>query len=162
MSDAHSHGSSHGPHEGGHASGNDDVNLGKIVIIGVVSLAIFAAGIVWSYRLMVGRQAEINAHGVARVPSEIGKPEIGIVDQVPFSIDHRLEDWKAEYTKRLSTYGWVDRAKGVARIPIDKAMEQVVASPPDIPGEGVPPAGHMRVVPVAPPPAGLSDPGRSP
>jgi hypothetical protein len=159
MSDAHSHGSSHG-RPGGQAG--HDMNLGRIVIIGVASLAIFAAGIVWSYQLMVGRQNEINAHGIARIPSEIGKPEIGIVDQVPFAIDHRLEVWKAEYAKRLSTYGWIDRAKGVARIPIEKAMEQVVASPPDIPGEGVPPVVRIRAIPAAPESAGVSAPGRAP
>lgn len=161
MSDAHSHGSSHG-HQGGQEPAGHDMNLGKIVIIGVASLAIFAAGIVWSYQLMVGRENELGAHGIARVPSEIGKPEIGIVDQVPFAIDHRLEAWQAENAKRLSTYGWIDRAKGVARIPIEKAMEQVVASPPDIPGEGVPPVGRIRAVPAAPESAGASDPGRSP
>jgi hypothetical protein len=137
------------------------MNLGKIVIVGVVSLTIFAAGIIWSYQLMVGRQDEIHAHGLPRPPSEIGKPEIGIVDQVPFAIDHRLEAWKAEYTKRLSTYGWVDRAKGVVHIPVEKAMEQVVASPPDIPGEGVP-VVRLRAVPAAPESAPGAEPGRAP
>ena len=40
--------------------------------------------------------------------------EIGIVDQVPFQIDHRLAIWKAEKSAHLNGYGWVDRAKGVA------------------------------------------------
>jgi hypothetical protein len=154
MSDAHSHGTSHGQ-PGGHAPGDDGINLGKIVVIGLGSLALFAVGILWSYQLMVGRQGEIHAQGLARRPTEIGKPEIGIVDQVPFSIDHRLEVWKAANGKRLSSYGWIDRAKGIAHMPIEQAMDQVIAAPPDIPGEGVPPVARPL------PPSGVSTPSGS-
>jgi hypothetical protein len=142
MSDTHSHGDS--AHGGGPDSLHE-LNLGKIVLVGVVSLIIFAAGVVWAYELMVRRERGIRALGPARVPAEIGKPEIGIVDQVPFEIDHRLEVWRAERTKRLSKYGWVDRAKGVVHIPIEKAMQQVIADPPDIPGQGVPVVPHTQV-----------------
>jgi len=154
MSDAHSHGT--------HSAGSNAMNLGKIVLVGVVSLLLFAVGIVWAYRIMVARQAEVEGQGLARVPTEIGKPEIGIVDQVPFSIDHRLEVWKAKNLKHLSSYGWIDRAKGVVHIPIERAMEQVIASPPDIPGESVPPAARMPVVPPPPPAATDTKPGRAP
>jgi hypothetical protein len=126
------------------------MNLKTIMVVGVVSLAIFAVSIIWSYRLMVGREAQVHAGGSARVPTEIGKPEIGIVDQVPFDIDHRLEIWRAEHARRLSTYGWVDRPKGIAHIPIEKAMQQVVAAPPDISGDGVPPVARTPLVPSAP------------
>lgn len=152
MSDAHSHGT--------HSAGSDAMNLGKIVLVGVVSLLLFAVGIVWAYRIMVARQADVEAQGLARVPTEIGKPEIGIVDQVPFSIDHRLEIWKAKNLKHLSSYGWIDRAKGVVHIPIERAMEQVIASPPDVPGESVPPSARTPVVP--PPAAPDVKPGHAP
>src|SRR4029078_3498299 len=42
----------------------------------------------------------------------------------------RLGRWKAlqeENQKELTTYTWVDKNKGVARIPIDPAMELTVA-----------------------------------
>ena len=148
MSDTHSHGG--GAHGGGHSTTGGDINIKKIVIVGVASLAIFGVSIVWSYRLMTGRESELHALGLARTPTEIGKAEIGIVDQIPFDIDHRLEIWRAEHTHRLSSYGWVDRRKGVAHIPIEQAMQQVVASPPDIPGAGVPPVARVPLTPNAP------------
>lgn len=129
------------------------MNLKKIMIVGVTSLTVFAVSIVWSYRLMVSREAELHATGSARVPTEIGKPEIGIVDQVPFDIDHRLEIWRAAHARRLSSYGWVDRGKGIVHIPIEKAMQQVVADPPDISGDGVPPAARTPLTPNAPSPS---------
>ena len=74
--------------------------------------------------------------GVATKPAEIGREEIGIVDQVPFSIDQRLHNWKAERSAHLNGYGWVDRTKGIAHMPIEKAMDAVAS--------GALPAGAPR------------------
>jgi hypothetical protein len=116
------------------------MNLKKIMLVGVGALFIFAVGIIWSYYLYVAQLREIGERGLATPATEIGKPEIGIVDQVLFSTDTRLAVWRADHAKRLGKYGWVDRAKGVAHIPIEMAMQKVIASPPDIAGEGLAPA----------------------
>jgi hypothetical protein len=39
----------------------------------------------------------------------------------------KLHAMREQTTKALTTYGWVDKAKGVARIPIDDAMKLTVA-----------------------------------
>jgi hypothetical protein len=39
----------------------------------------------------------------------------------------RLKTLREESQKDLTTYAWVDKSKGVARIPIDRAMELTVA-----------------------------------
>lgn len=137
--------------------GTTGMNLKKIILVGVGSLVIFAVGIIWAYFLMVGQRKEIDEAGRAAPPKELGKPEIGIVDQVLFSHDNRLELWKAERAKKLSSYGWVDRAKGVAHMPIEQAMQKVIASPPDIAGEGVPPAAALA---PPPPPAPAEQEGK--
>lgn len=41
--------------------------------------------------------------------------------------DEALTQLRAEFDKKLTTYGWVDREKGIVRIPIDQAMEKLVA-----------------------------------
>jgi hypothetical protein len=125
-----------------------DMNLKRIMLVWVVSLSVFALGIIWAYYLMVARVNEIHARGVRTAPTEIGKAEIGIVDQVLFSTDHRLDDWKAMHRKRLETFGWSDKAKGLAHIPIEQAMQKVIASPPDIPEEGVAPAAAPAGLPA--------------
>src|SRR4051812_5146617 len=159
MSQSHSH--STGGHGQEHVH-SDEMNLKKIIAVGVVSLLVFAVGIICAYFLMVGQRAEVRRLGPERPRTELGKAEIGIVDQVLFSSDNRLEIWRAEHKKRLESYGWIDKTKGVAHIPIDQAMAKVVASPPDIPGEGAPP---VAVSPAAPPEfngaeAGKGAPGR--
>ena len=159
MSSGQSH-TAHGKVPGGGGPDNlHDMNLGKIVIVGLVSLTLFALGIVWAYRLMVGREGDIReTTGVAAEAPQLGKTEIGIVDQVPFEIDHRVEKWRADHKKALASYGWVDRAKGIARIPIEQAMERAVASPPDIAGEGVAP----KAAPPVPAPMGGAEKGKAP
>lgn len=39
----------------------------------------------------------------------------------------KLQAMREQTTKALTSYGWVDKAKGVARIPIDDAMKLTVA-----------------------------------
>jgi len=145
MSQPHSH--STGSHGHSHV-GSDEMNLKKIIAVGIVSLVVFAVGILSAYFLMQGQRAQIRKDGAEKARAELGKAEIGIVDQVMFTADNRLETWGAEHKKRLESYGWIDKAKGIAHIPIEQAMAKVIASPPDIAGEGVPPSG---VAPSAPP-----------
>jgi hypothetical protein len=123
--------SDHGKHAGhGHAGEPpDEVQYNKVILVGVASLAIFAASIFWASLIWRHKIAETEAAtGHAKVIDTRAMPaEIGIVDQVPFVIDHRLPRWKAERKAHLEGYGWVDRSKGVVHIPIEQAM-QLVAS----------------------------------
>ncbi len=119
MSNAHdSH--AHAP------SNEDDVNIKKIVMIGAISLVIFFISAVIAYYILKVDTATLQAAGVAKPGKLIGQPEIGIVDQVPFDIDHRLEDWRAAKHKHLTSFGWVDRAQGKIHVPIDQAMDEFI------------------------------------
>jgi hypothetical protein len=105
---------------------DDGVDIKKILLIGGISLAIFAISAFIAYLILRSEAKKEDAMGRPPPPSEIGKDEIGIVDQLDFSVDTRLDQWKAAKRKRLESYGWVDRGKGLVHIPIEKAMEQVV------------------------------------
>jgi hypothetical protein len=68
----------------------------------------------------------------------------------------RMEKLKAlheESQKDLTTYAWVDKNKGVARIPIDRAMEVTVA---DLAQKKPAPAGPIATPAVQAAPAGAS------
>jgi hypothetical protein len=109
-------------HPPGHAS-EDQIDFPKVIAVGVVSLVLFAFGAWWAAGILhhETKHAE-ESTGLARQPV-LGKAEIGIVDQVPFNGDHRLDDWRRERAARLNGYGWIDRGKGVAHVPIERAME---------------------------------------
>jgi len=68
----------------------------------------------------------------------------------------RMEKLKAlheETQKELTTYAWVDKNKGVARIPIDRAMEVTVA---DLAQKKPAPAGPIAAPAAPAAPAGAS------
>jgi hypothetical protein len=123
-----SHGSGHDTGEPHGHQAEDEIAYGKVITVGVVSLIIFALSTVWAAIILKAQTEHVEAtSGAATRPAEIGRDEIGIVDQVPFLGDHRLAEWKAEKATHLDGYGWVNRAQGIAHIPIEKAMDAVAA-----------------------------------
>jgi hypothetical protein len=74
----------------------------------------------------------------------------------------RMEKLKAlheETQKDLTTYAWVDKNKGVARIPIDRAMEVTVA---DLAQKKPAPAGPIATPPAPAAPAAASPAAAAP
>jgi hypothetical protein len=132
---SHDDDSSHG-HGGGSHAGEDQINFPKVIAIGVGSLAIFAVCTVWAARILKTETAKIEEATGRTRQAVIGQPEIGIVDQVPFASDNRLGVWQKKHAERLNGFGWVDRAKRIAHVPIEGAMDAVVA--------GALPAGAPR------------------
>jgi hypothetical protein len=65
----------------------------------------------------------------------------------------RLKTLHEESQKELTTYAWVDKNKGAARIPIDRAMEVTVA---DLAQKKPAPAGPIATPPAQTAPAGAS------
>ncbi len=62
----------------------------------------------------------------------------------PYPLAPRLK-LRAEEEEILTTYGWVDKDRGLARVPIDRAMELLVQ-------RGLPPAKPMPATAPAPMP----------
>jgi hypothetical protein len=83
----------------------------------------------------------------------------------------KLKTLHEESQKELTTYAWVDKNKGVARIPIDRAMEVTVADlaqkkpapagPIATPAAQTAPAGASPAPPASPQGAAVSSPPSS-
>jgi len=65
----------------------------------------------------------------------------------------KLKTLREESQKELTTYAWVDKNKGVTRIPIDRAMEVTVA---DLAQKKPAPAGPIATPAAQTAPAGAS------
>ena len=69
-----------------------------------------------------------------------------------------LKTLREEAAKALTTYGWIDKNKGVARIPIDRAMELTIAKlaqqKPAPAGPIAMPEPQPSAAPASPAPAG--------
>jgi hypothetical protein len=76
----------------------------------------------------------------------------------------KLKTLREETEKELTAYAWVDKNKGIARIPITRAMELTVAElaqkkPAPAGPIATPPAQATPAAPGAPAPAGSPKPG---
>ena len=76
-----------------------------IAIWGVGSIVVLVIMVTWLRTYFVDVQTEV-------------------VYQTVLSVENpKLKDIQARDTEALNTYGWVDKEKGVVRIPIERAME---------------------------------------
>ncbi len=126
-------------HDHGARSEEDRISTTTIVFVGVAALVLFFfAGLASSSYLQV-RQGE---RGPLPIPPEVGQSKIGIVEQQMFDLSVRGERDRAARLERLGSYGWVDRAGGIARIPIARAMDLVEQGVRPAPG---PPQEERRV-----------------
>ncbi len=105
----------------------DKIATGKIILTGVVSLAIFGIGAVWSVSIQRHENKSIITPMNPAGPAEAGAPEVGIVFQWPFNESKYGEEKKAEVMARLEHYRWADKNAKVVRIPIEEAMKKYVA-----------------------------------
>ena len=125
MSHQPSHSTEHLPPP--EAQADEHVASFKIVAVGVIALLVFGAATIWSARILDRTARTLSPAGPLPVGKEIGKPEIGIVDQTPFETTRGGEKYRREALQRLNSYGWVDPQKGVIHVPIDKAIDQLLS-----------------------------------
>jgi hypothetical protein len=76
----------------------------------------------------------------------------------------KLKTLRDETEKELTTYAWVDKNKGIARIPVSRAMELTIPElaqkkPAPAGPIATPPAARPSPAPVSAAPAGSSKPG---
>lgn len=112
---AHAHG-----HGGASRSEEDRIHTSRIVWVGAGALLVFILASVATTLYFEGKLAERPR---LPVPPEVGQSKIGMVEQQMFELAVRGETDRKGQLDKLRSYGWVDREKGVAHIPIERAME---------------------------------------
>jgi hypothetical protein len=101
-----------------------DFNLKYIVYFAVsllVGLAVVLVGATWIFKTFVKRDEKEQVVRSEVQPVEVGPRE----PQLQISPDQENQAYLAEQREALSNYGWVDQARGIAHIPIDRAMDIV-------------------------------------
>lgn len=98
----------------------DRVRSGVIWAVSVTSVIVTIAAIATAYGFASQRPHEA-ARPLGEPPREIGSGTP--VDTTSIEADDFGVRLRNEQEKKLQSYGWVDKGKGVGRIPIDKAMD---------------------------------------
>ena len=76
-------------------------------------------GVWWLFDFFVGREEELDR------PAALVEPEHVIPPQPQLQVSSQRDNRRMllEEAEVLNEYGWVDRDAGIARIPIERAME---------------------------------------
>jgi hypothetical protein len=125
MSHEPSHSTEHMPPP--EAQAEEGIGWFGVIGTGIASILIFAIATFVVYRYMEQREKSLQVGGALPIPAQMGQAEVGIVDQVPFDVTRSLQAYRTERVERLSSWGWMDRKQGTIHIPIDRAMELVLA-----------------------------------
>lgn len=104
-----------------------DVSLRWMAIFGVIVVLLLIAVFVsmrWMFDLFEAREARGQEEPATLVadPGPVRPPEPRLQTKPRLE----LQQMRAAEEAVLGSYGWVDRDKGVARMPIDEAMKIVV------------------------------------
>ncbi|WP_224367753.1 hypothetical protein [Hyalangium versicolor] len=141
----------------GVAAEEDHLVLGKVIRVGVLSLLIFGVSAVVAWRGQVNLEREFQPDGPPPKPIAIGQYEIGIVNQRMFEQDSHATE-KLEGQHKALEAGTGDQPGVVAHLPLEKAMDQVIADaakpPPPPPAPPAPEPTSPQGKAPAPAPGG--------
>jgi hypothetical protein len=94
----------------------------RAIAIFLVVLAVTIMGVLvvsmWIYDYSAGRLAQTEAP-----PSPLAKPAAPPEPRLQVAAPKDMQEFRAAEEATLKSYGWVDHAGGVVRIPIDRAMQ---------------------------------------
>ena len=111
----------HGGYERSDADAGGTYRAGLAILAAMVLTAI---GLVPMYRLLARQESKAQPPPAEVVKTEMSEPLRSfprLVTSEPFV----LAEFRAREEALLTSYGWVEKDKGLARIPIDEAMRIV-------------------------------------
>ncbi len=105
----------------------DEIGRRRIQHVTIASIVVMAISLVVTWGLLdewrEGRQVEPS-------PPPVAQPTIGMLEQSLVEETHRASALRAEQEGALRQWGWVDRDAGLAKVPIDTAIDLFVEHPP--------------------------------
>ena len=104
----------------------EDFRNGPLLVVAALTLALFAGGMLWATWIWVTRSRDMAPDGSAPA-RELGRRQIGIVDQVPYEQMDEAAALREGKLRRLKTYGWIDRKSGVVHVPIERGYDLAIA-----------------------------------
>jgi len=105
----------------------DRIRSLPITLVLLTAVLLGSALVLWGWlELRAGERARFPA-GMPRAGRvHTGSAEVGGVNQTLIDADTAAKGFAARQRALLESYGWVDSARGIARIPIERAMQAIV------------------------------------
>ncbi len=136
-------------HEAPHEVYDQEIDTRTIVRFtgGLVLVTVVVLLVMWWMSASFKQQEEATD----RAPSPLAEARLDPIPPGPRlqpSPPRDMDELRARDREALTTYGWIDRAGGVARIPVDRAIDILAergivpppqVAPPQAPSQQVPP-----------------------
>jgi hypothetical protein len=106
---------------------DDQVPARTIVAVAIASVVIGATGVFLSGFLLVSTTGALRPDGAGAEGPRAGGRTLSQVEQTPVMATQIGIDTRKSQKRELETWGWVDRGANVAKIPIERAIDIVVA-----------------------------------
>lgn len=121
----------------------DNLSFKRLGLIGLVAIVIGGLAVAWSSWILQRNQKPIPE---GTELTQTAPWEVGVVKQTPIRTDRFGLREQVEQRARLDEWAWVDRDRGIARIPIEEAMRVTAAT------DGAPPIAADAAPAAAPAP----------
>ena len=99
----------------------DSIRSRIVILVGTGALIAFGIGIGWAAWIQKDDTGSLMTLPRSRV-EHVGDSEVGMVYMKPFDEDYAKRSHTRDLA-RLKELGWADKEKGVAHIPIDRAIK---------------------------------------
>ncbi len=103
----------------------DLIPAGKVVAVWVAGIIITLAGISVAVWLLFAEERTARLHGEGPTPP-VAPDQINTLEQTSITVTRRGRRLNDEQREALRHYRWVDRAGGIATIPVERAIDLVV------------------------------------
>jgi hypothetical protein len=97
-----------------------EIDSRRVLIAGTMIAAAVVVAVAVAWSLMTAYGGQVHASHA---------PPGNLRPQLQSRPREDLAEYQAREQARLSTYGWVDRNAGVVRIPVERAMDLLIADP---------------------------------
>jgi hypothetical protein len=103
----------------------DVVKVRTLVIVAIVSLVVGGIGVFFGGVTVVAATGRLQPDFAGPRGQQPAPPEISHVEQTPADTARRGPALNQEQRRALDEWGWVDRQRGIAKIPIEQAIDLV-------------------------------------
>ena len=109
------------------AQEKDEVGARKIVVIFVAAIVITVVSVWVQSRMLDAKRSAIDVQRPAAAP--VASRQIDGIHQTILERDRHGLDLRAEQRASLEAWTWIDRDHSLAKIPVERAMDLIVAHP---------------------------------
>jgi hypothetical protein len=103
----------------------DRVDSRRLLRVGLASIVIGAIGVFFAGLIVAATAGSLRPSFAGPYGPRPAPVELSRIEQTPVGTAQRGIDLRDEQRRELETWGWVDRKAGIAKIPIERAMDVV-------------------------------------